>query len=138
MAKYIFIYGIYRDKIKEDDCCSIRFAKALCVKLLINEKTNTPSLKLTNDIYDYVRGEAIKICNDKRFVDVIQQIDSFAVGFSRKIIQVSIDWKKKPVYAYAYFVNNETNYKEIDAHSYSEWCDRILSEYEIIDKNSLA
>lgn len=132
MVKHIFLYGILINTINRDDCCSIRSARVPGTKLAIDENKNIPTLFVTWDIVrDYVLGDVIKICNDKKFMELVQQLDTVAVGFKRKVIQVIIKGKKKPVDAYAYFANDMQNYKEIDNHSYGEWCD---AQYEIIEK----
>jgi len=138
MVQYIFLYGVARNILNDNDCCSIRSAKAPGMKLAINDHKNIPTLSVTWDLYDYVLGDAVKICNDKKFIEIVQKLDSFAVGFSRKIIQVKINGKSKPVDAFAYFANDMKAYKEIDDHSYNEWFEEMIkksdADYEIVDK----
>lgn len=118
MVKHLFVYGILMNNL-DNYACKVTPAIAHGMKLMIHKNDKIPAIIPTYDLYDYVNGQATKVCNQNKMSELLLACDKFAFGFNQKIIQVMIDNKK--VEAFAYFPNEMSMYDEIEQHSYLEY-----------------
>lgn len=118
MVKYLFVYGVLMNNL-DNYACKTTPARAYGVKLTIHKTNQIPAIIPTYDLYDYVDGQAIKICNQNKMTELFSICDQVAMGFNKKIIQVVVDDKK--VEAFAYFPNELSLYDDVGYHSFSDY-----------------
>ena len=118
MIKYLFVYGVLLDNLNSYSCKTDQ-ATAYGMKLTVHKINKIPAIIPTYDLHDYVNGQAVKVCNQNTMHDMLKLCDQIAYEFTKKIIQIMVNGKKKE--AYAYFPKELSLYDEINCHSYAEY-----------------